>query len=59
MDIQAGIYEDGGFLFRRAGEAKECPYCEKNHIRLATEEETGRLEKLLEQGKPILRIKEE
>ena len=51
--------EDCGFLFIRAGTVKECPSCENTHIRPATEEETGRLEKLLEQGKPTLRIKEE
>ena len=51
--------EDCGFLFCRAGEVRECPSCEKNNIRLATGEETGRLEKFLEQGKTILRIKEE
>lgn len=41
--------EDCGFLFCRAGEVKECPSCEKNNIRLATEEETESLQKLLEQ----------
>lgn len=51
--------EDCGFLFCRVGAVKECPSCEKNNIRPATEEEAGRLQKLLEQGKPILRIKEE
>ncbi len=51
--------EDCGFLFCRVGAVKECPSCEKPHIRPATEEETGRLEKLLEQGKPTLRIEEE
>jgi uncharacterized Zn finger protein (UPF0148 family) len=51
--------EDCGFLFCRAGAVKECPSCEKNNIRLATEEEAGRLQELLEQGKPTLRIKEE
>ena len=51
--------EDCGFLFCRVGEVKECPSCEKNNIRSATEEETGRLQKLLEQGNPTLRIKEE
>ncbi|ADL06031.1 hypothetical protein [Lacrimispora saccharolytica] len=50
--------EDCGFLFYRAGEVKECPSCEKPHIRSATEEEIGRLEKLLEQGKTSLEIKE-
>jgi len=51
--------EDCGFLFCRVGAVKECPSCEKNHIRPATEEETGRLGKLLEQGKSNLHIKEE
>ncbi len=51
--------EDCGFLFCRAGEVKECPSCEKNNIRLATEEETESLQKLLEQGKSTLRMKEE
>lgn len=51
--------EDCGFLFYRAGEVKECPSCDKNHIRSATKEEAERLQKLLEQGKPTLRIKEE
>jgi len=51
--------EDCGFLFCRAGEVQECPSCEKNHIRSATEEETQRLQTLLEQGKPTLQIKEE
>lgn len=50
--------EDCGFLFCRAGEVKECPSCEKNHIRSATEEETQRLQTLLEQGKSTL-FKEE
>lgn len=51
--------EDCGFLFCRVGAVKECPSCEKPHIRPATEEEIGRLEKLLEQGKTSLEIKEE
>ena len=51
--------EDCGFLFCRAGEVKECPSCEKNNICLATEEETESLQKLLEQGKSTLRMKEE
>jgi len=42
--------EDCGFLFCRVGAVKECPSCEKPHIRLATEEEADRLQKLLEQG---------
>lgn len=51
--------EDCGFLFCRVGAVKECPACEKPHIRPATEEETGRLGKILEQGKSNLHIKEE
>ncbi len=43
----------------KEGTAKECPSCEKNHIRLATEEEAGRLQKFLEQEKTSLQIKEE
>jgi len=50
--------EDCGFLFCRVGAAKECPSCEKNNIRSATEEKIGWLQKLLEKGKPTLRIKE-
>ena len=44
--------EDCGFLFCRTGAVEECPFCEKNHIRSATKEEAGRLQKLLEQEKP-------
>lgn len=51
--------EDCGFLFCRVGAVKECPSCEKNHIRPATGEETGRLENLLERGTLKLQIKEE
>ncbi|MGI6685975.1 MAG: hypothetical protein ACOX47_11010 [Bacillota bacterium] len=51
--------EDCGFLFYRAGEVKECPSCEKIHIRFATKEEIQKLQKPLEQGKPTLRVKEE
>lgn len=47
--------ENCGFVFRRTGEGKQCPSCEKNHIRSATEEEIQRLQTLLEQGKPSLR----
>ena len=43
--------EDCGFLFCRVGAVKECPSCEKPHIRPVTEEETGRLEKLLKTRK--------
>lgn len=51
--------EDCGFLFCRVGAVKECPSCENPHIRLATEEEADRLQKLLEQGNTNLQIKEE
>ncbi|MEG6523836.1 hypothetical protein [Desulfotomaculum sp. 1211_IL3151] len=51
--------EDCGFLFYRAGEVRECPSCEKNHIRSATKEETQRLQTLLERGKPTLPVEEE
>jgi len=50
--------EDCGFLFYRIGEVKECPSCEKNHIRSATKEETQRLWELLKQGNIILRDEE-
>lgn len=43
--------EDCGFLFNRLGEIKECPFCEEKHIRPAIEEETLRLQELMEQGK--------
>lgn len=51
--------EDCGFSFCRVGTVKECPSCEKPHIRSATEEEADRLQKFLEQCKARLRIKEE
>lgn len=51
--------EDCGFSFCRVGTVKECPSCEKPHIRSATEEEADRLQKFLEQCKASLRIKEE
>lgn len=35
--------EECGFLFYREGEARECPYCEKKHIRIANAEEIQRL----------------
>lgn len=44
--------EDCGFLFYRVGEVIECPFCEKNHIRFATGEESQRLQTLQERGKP-------
>jgi Zn-finger protein len=43
--------EDCGFIFSRMGEVKECPSCEKIHIRSATSKETKRLLEILEQGK--------
>lgn len=39
--------EDCGFLFRRIGEVKECPFCEGTHFRAATTEEAERLQALL------------
>lgn len=53
------VCEDCGFLFCRVGEVKECPFCEKNNIYSATEEEADRLQKLLEQGNTNLQIEEE
>lgn len=50
--------EDCGFLCCRVGAVQECPSCDNNHIRPATEEESYRLQELLEQGKPTL-FKEE
>lgn len=52
------VCEDCDFLFYRTGEVKECPSCEKNHIRFANVEETQRLQTLLEEGKLTL-FKEE
>ncbi|MGI6778800.1 MAG: hypothetical protein ACOX7R_12570 [Acetivibrionales bacterium] len=51
--------EECGFLFCRTGEVKECPSCEKNHIRTATKKEIQRLQTLLEREKSTLRVKEE
>lgn len=42
--------EDCGFLFCRVTAVEECPACEKNHIRCATEEEAERLRELLDQS---------
>ena len=39
--------EDCGFLFRRAGEVRKCPFCEGPRFRSATEEEIERLRLLL------------
>ena len=50
--------EDRGFLFRRVGEVRECPFCEGPHFRTATAEEEKRLQALLnkkmetQKGKP-------
>jgi uncharacterized Zn finger protein (UPF0148 family) len=51
--------ENCGFSFSRAGEATECPSCEKTNIRPATKVEAQKLKKVLEQEKQILRNKEE
>ncbi len=51
--------KDSGFVFRRVGAVRECPFCEKTHIRTATEEEAAGLKLLLEQRKPTLQIREE
>lgn len=40
--------EDCGFLFRRIGEVKACPFCEGNRFRSATAEEEKRLQALLD-----------
>lgn len=42
------ICENCRFLFFRTGEANECPYCEKKHIRLATVEEKQNLKEILD-----------
>ena len=39
--------EDCGFLFQRVGKVEECPFCEGHRFRIATEEETERLQALL------------
>lgn len=39
--------EDCGFLFRRLGEVKECPFCEGTQFRPATAEEAERMQALL------------
>lgn len=51
--------KDCGFLFYRIGVVKECPFCEKSNVRLANKEESQKLQKLMEQGKISLQIKEE
>lgn len=40
--------DDCGFLFSRAGEVWECPFCEGHRFRPATEEEAQRLQDLLQ-----------
>lgn len=50
--------EDCGFLFCRVRAVEECPACEKNHIRCATEEEAERLRELLEQSMSTQRVEE-
>lgn len=40
--------EDCGFLFLRAGEVTECPFCENSHFRPATEDETKQLQTMLD-----------
>lgn len=39
--------EDCGFLFRRTGEATQCPSCEKHRIRPASQAEEEQLKQLL------------
>ena len=45
--------EDCGFLFRRMGTVKACPFCENPRFRPATAEEEKRLQALLQQEKGI------
>lgn len=52
------ICEDCGFIFCRIGEVKECPSCEKKHIRTAAEKEAQRLLGLMEQEILTLQIEE-
>ncbi len=51
--------EDCGFLFYRAGAVKDCPSCNKAHIRPTTCEETRRLQELLKQRLAAFRVREE
>ncbi len=46
--------EDCSFLFYRAREVKECPSCEKNHIRPATRSEIEKLRKTIAAKQYIL-----
>lgn len=39
--------EDCGFLFRRVGEVKECPFCEGSRFRATRLEEEKRLQAIL------------
>lgn len=39
--------EDCGFLFRRMGEVKECPFCERSRFRPATAQEKKYLQAIL------------
>ncbi len=51
--------EECGFLFYRAGEAMDCPSCNKDRIRPTTCEETQRLHELLKQRLAAFRAREE
>lgn len=42
------ICEECGFLFCRMGEIKDCPSCEKHHIRFADRGEGERLRQYIE-----------
>lgn len=42
--------DDCGFLFRRVGDVAECPFCEGGNFRLATPEESERLQARLKSG---------
>ena len=45
--------EDCGFLFRRMGEVKECPFCERSRFRPATAQEKNYLQALLNKEREI------
>jgi DNA-directed RNA polymerase subunit RPC12/RpoP len=47
------ICQDCGFIFCRTGEIKDCPYCGKQRIRTATEEEDRQLRPFLEEQKTL------
>jgi len=53
------VCEDCGFLFSRMGEVNGCPYCERKHIRTATEAEARALAELIKQSKQCLSGKEQ